>query len=297
MFVENLFALGTTGFLMVAFIGLCVGSFLNVVVYRLPIMLNRDWTEFATEHLAEQTQQQAAPNSVNEQPTEPFNLAVPRSRCPSCNNLISAWQNVPVVSWLLLRGRCKNCANPISARYPLVELLTGCMSLGVIGTFGFTALGLGALIFTWVLIAATFIDFDTQLLPDQLTLPLVWLGLLINLNGNGIVSLQDAVIGAVAGYLFLWSTFWAFKLIRGKEGMGYGDFKLYAAIGALMGWQVLPATILIASVVGLIFALASIALSRSTSTQAFAFGPYLAIAGWVCLIFRDTVLAVFGGAA
>lgn len=293
MFVANLFALGTTGFLLVAFIGLCIGSFLNVVVYRLPIMLNRDWTEFAKEHLAEQSDDPSAAS----QPSEPFNLAVPRSRCPSCNELISAWQNIPLVSWILLRGRCKNCSNPISGRYPLVELLTGCMSLGVIGIFGFTTLGLGALLFTWVLIAATFIDFDTQLLPDQLTLPLVWLGLLINLNGNGIVSLHDAVIGAVAGYLFLWSTFWAFKLIRGKEGMGYGDFKLYAAIGALMGWQVLPAVILIASVVGLIFALVSIALRRSTSGQAFAFGPYLAIAGWVCLIFRDTVLAAFGGVA
>lgn len=283
---------------MVAFIGLCVGSFLNVVVYRFPIMLNRDWTEFAHEHLAEHAAEEGLSDAPKESPpAEPFNLAVPRSRCPSCNNLITAWQNIPVVSWLVLRGRCKNCANPISARYPLVELLTGCMSIGVIGTFGFTALGLGALIFTWVLIAATFIDFDTQLLPDQLTLPLVWLGLLINLNGNGIVSLQDAVIGAVAGYLFLWSTFWAFKLIRGKEGMGYGDFKLYAAMGALMGWQVLPAVILVASVVGLIFSLISIARSRSTSAQAFAFGPYLAIAGWVCLIFRDTVLAVFGGAA
>lgn len=297
MFVDNLFALGTTGFLMVAFIGLCVGSFLNVVVYRLPIMLNRDWTQFATEHLAEQSGQPETDLHNKTQTDEPFNLAVPRSRCPNCNELISAWQNIPLVSWILLRGRCKNCANPISVRYPLVELLTGAMSLGVIGTFGFTTLGLAALLFTWILIAVTFIDFDTQLLPDQLTLPLVWLGLLINLKGNGIVSLEDAVIGAVAGYLFLWSTFWAFKLIRGKEGMGYGDFKLYAAIGALMGWQVLPAVILIASVVGLIFALVSIALSRSTSAQPFAFGPYLAIAGWVCLIFRDTVLAVFGGAA
>ena len=235
MFVDNLFALGTTGFLMVAFIGLCVGSFLNVVVYRLPVMLNRDWTQFAKEHLAELDEAATTPEPES---TETFNLAVPRSRCPSCNTLISAWQNIPVISWILLRGRCKNCASPISARYPLVELLTGCMSIGVIGTFGFTTLGLGCLLFTWVLIAATFIDFDTQLLPDQLTLPLVWLGLLINLNGNGIVTLQAAVIGAVAGYLFLWSTFWAFKLIRGKEGMGYGDFKLYAALGALMGWQV-----------------------------------------------------------
>ncbi len=291
-FLQNLLLLGPTGLFAVIFLGLCVGSFLNVVIYRLPVMLNRDWTAFAKEHLA--ALDGTSTQETTTTPEDTFNLAVPRSRCPGCGKLITAWQNIPVISWLVLRGRCHNCKNKISIRYPGIELLSGIMSLVVIGCFGFTWLGLAALVFTWCLIAATFIDFDTQLLPDQITLPLLWLGLLVNLSGQGIVPLPTAVIGAVAGYLFLWLTFWGFKLLTGKDGMGYGDFKLLAALGAWMGWQVLPGILLIASVVGLLYALAGLALKHLGKGQAIAFGPYLAIAGWVCLIFRDNVLALFG---
>ncbi len=285
MFADNLFALGATGFLAIAFVGLCVGSFLNVVIYRLPVMMNREWTEFAHSHLEEQKDAQV--------PSGKFNLAIPRSRCPKCNTLISMKHNVPVLSWLLLRGRCSACSTPISSRYPLIEALTGIMSITVIGVFGFTAFGLAALLFTWALIAATFIDFDTKLLPDQITQPLTWAGLLLALAGIGLVPLHTAVIGATLGYLFLWSVYWAFKLLTGKEGMGYGDFKLFAAIGAWQGWEMLPGVILIASVTGLIYAVSNILLKRSDRAEPIAFGPYLAIAGWLCLIFRDQVQQFF----
>ena len=292
MFADNLLALGATGLLALAFVGLCVGSFLNVVIYRLPVMMNREWTEFARSHLAEQEE---ARNAGVSEPEGVFNLAVPRSRCPKCNAQIGILQNIPVFSWLLLRGRCNNCGAPISVRYPLVELLTGVMSLAVIGVYGFTPLGFATLFFTWALIAATFIDFDTKLLPDQITQPLVWAGLLLALSGMGLVPLAHAVVGAAVGYLFLWSIYWAFKLLTGKEGMGYGDFKLFAAIGAWQGWAILPGAILIASASGLIYALTNIALRRSERSEPIAFGPFLAVGGWVCLVFRDTVLSLFIG--
>ncbi len=217
---------------------------------------------------------------------------VPRSRCPQCQAPILAWQNVPVVSWLLLRGKCARCGAPIPWRYPLVELLTALCSIAVIALFGFTWLGLATAVYTWVLIALTFIDYDTQLLPDQLTLPLLWLGLLTNVMG-GFTDPTSAIVGAVAGYLFLWSTYWGFKLLTGREGMGYGDFKLLAAVGAWLGWQVLPSTVLIAAGVGLIYALITAVTGRRESAQPIPFGPFLAIAGWVCLVQRDTVLRLF----
>jgi len=280
---ETLLSYGWLGLLLASWVGLCVGSFLNVVIYRVPVMLERQWEMEARQILdgAEPDPEQA-----------PFNLMMPRSRCPSCGTQILAWQNVPVVSWILLGGKCAGCSASIPIRYPLVEALTAFVSIAVLALFGFTWLGLAALIFTWILLALTFIDYDTQLLPDQLTLPLLWLGLITNVYG-GFTDLTSAVIGAVAGYLFLWSTYWGFKLITGKEGMGYGDFKLLAAIGAWLGWQVLPATVLVAAGVGLIYAVLTGVTGKRKSAQPIPFGPFLAIAGWVCMVERDTVLRLF----
>ncbi len=294
-----LLAYGWPALIMLVWLGLCVGSFLNVVIYRLPVMLNRQWHADAAEFLAAEA---AAPAGTR-QPADgatggsagsgaPFNLMVPRSRCPNCGHQIRAWENIPVVSWLVLRGRCSQCANPIPVRYSLVELVTGIASVAAIATFGFGWLGFAALVFTWVLLALTFIDYDTQLLPDQLTLPLLWMGLLVNVGG-GFTDPATAIVGAAAGYLFLWSIYWGFKLLTGKEGMGYGDFKLLAAIGAWFGWQVLPATMLIAAAVGLVYALAMSMVGRRESGQPVPFGPFLAIAGWIALIERDSLVAFF----
>ena len=282
--IDTLLANGWLWLLLAAWVGLCVGSFLNVVIYRLPVMLQRQWQREAADILHGEAAQPPQP--------APFNLMVPRSRCPACEAPIRAWQNVPVLSWLALRGRCARCGAAISARYPMVELITGLATLTVLAVFGYTGLSLAALVYTWTLLALTFIDFDTQLLPDQLTLPLVWLGLLVSVFG-GIVTPVDAIVGAAAGYLFLWGTYWAFKLVTGKEGMGYGDFKLLAAIGAWLGWQVLPAAVLIAAAVGLAYAVFTSLTGRRASAQPIPFGPFLAIAGWVCLLQRDTVLGLF----
>ncbi len=266
----------------VAFVwlSLSVGSFLNVVIYRVPVMLTRSWQDQAREAL----ELEAPPVSP------PFNLITPRSRCGNCGTQISAWQNVPVISWLLLRGKCGSCSAPISARYPLVEVLTAVLSLVVVATFGYTWTGLAALIFTWAMIALAFIDLDTKLLPDNLTLPLLWLGLALNL-GHMFTDLSSAVIGAIAGYLVLWMVYWAFKLITGKEGMGYGDFKLLAAFGAWFGWQVLPMLVLVSSVAGVVLGGAWLISRRSR--EPIPFGPFLAVAGWVMLIWRDTVSSLF----
>ncbi len=284
---ETLLVYGWLGLILAIWVGLCVGSFLNVVIYRLPVMLERQWQAEARSvlELDGASDGRAAPQA-------PFNLVVPRSRCPSCQAPILAWQNVPVISWVALRGRCARCGTPIPVRYPLVEALTAFMSVAVLALFGFTWLGLAALAFTWMMLALTFIDYDTQLLPDQLTLPLLWLGLITNIHG-GFTDPTSAIVGAVAGYLFLWSTYWGFKLLTGKEGMGYGDFKLLAAIGAWLGWQVLPATVLIAAGVGLVYALGTSLTGNRESAQPIPFGPFLAIAGWVCLAQRDTVLRLF----
>jgi len=282
MMMDPLLAYGWQGLVLAIWFALSVGSFLNVVIYRLPVMLNREW----------QAQAEAILEQPAATPEEPFNLMVPRSRCPSCGTLIKAWQNIPVVSWLILRGRCANCSTKISIRYPLVELFTATATLLVLSIYGLTWIGLAAALFTWIMIALTFIDFDTQLLPDQLTLPLLWLGLLCNISGS-FTSLTSGVIGAVAGYLFLWGTYWGFKLITGKEGMGYGDFKLFAAIGAWFGWQVLPGTILIASGAGLIYALTTLIGKRRESSQPIPFGPFLAVGGWVSLLARDNVISFF----
>ena len=282
---DELLTFGWAGLVMLTWLGLAVGSFLNVVVYRLPVMLNREWTAQAREQLEVSTDTATA--------DAPFNLLVPRSRCPGCGHMITARENIPVVSWLWLKGKCAGCGASISRRYPIVELLTGIMTLAVIATFGFTWLGAAALGYTYTLIALTFIDFDTQLLPDQMTLPLVWAGLLVNLYDNGMTDIQSAIVGAIAAYLFLWTTFWAFKLLTGKEGMGYGDFKLYAAIGAWLGWQVLPAVILIAAIAGLVFAVSSMFAKSLERDQPIPFGPFLAVAGWIALIWRSDLLTLF----
>jgi leader peptidase (prepilin peptidase) / N-methyltransferase len=285
---ENLLAWGWLGLAFAVWAALCVGSFLNVVIYRLPVMLERQWRDEARAVLHGEG---GAPDGAAAG-EGPFNLVVPRSRCPHCGHGITAWQNIPVVSWIVLRGRCAHCGHGIALRYPLVELLTALVSLAILALFGFTWLGLASLAFTWILIAATFIDYDTQLLPDQLTLPLLWLGLLVNVFG-GFTDPNSAIVGAVVGYGFLWSTYWAFKLVTGKEGMGYGDFKLLAAIGAWLGWQVIPATLLIAAGLGLLYALGTTLAGRRQAGAPLPFGPFLAMAGWVALTTRDTVIGLF----
>ena len=274
---------GWLGFAFLIWLALSVGSFLNVAIYRLPVMMKREWRTQATEILELEAPADSVP---------PFNLMVPRSRCPHCETSISARHNIPLLSWFLLRGRCANCKAPISARYPLVELLTAVLSIVVIATYGYTWLGLAGLAFTWAIVTLTFIDFDTKLLPDQITLPLMWLGLIVNLF-CGFTERGSAVIGAIAGYLGLWSSYWTFKLISGKEGMGYGDFKLLAAMGAWFGWQALPMLVLISSLVGLLLGGTFLLIRRSR--EAIPFGPYLAIAGWVTLLEHDRVIAVVFG--
>jgi len=255
------------------FVGLCVGSFLNVVIHRLPKMLERSWQEQCAELRGETAPTDSA-----------YNLVVPRSACPACGQQITALQNIPVVSWLALGGKCASCKAPISARYPIVEIVGGLLAAYAIWRFGATARGVAACVLLWSLLALTMIDIDTQLLPDDLTLPLLWAGLIANLWGL-FAPLRDAVIGAAAGYLSLWTIYWLFKLIRGKEGMGHGDFKLLGALGAWLGWQVLPVIVLLSSVVGALIGITLIVFKGRDTQLPLAFGPYLAIAGGVALFF------------
>lgn len=263
--------------LLTGLVGLAVGSFVNVVIHRLPIMMDRDWAAQCAELRGEEIA-----------PGDTLTLAKPRSRCPSCGHVITAMENIPLLSWLMLRGRCSACGTRIGVRYPLVELLTGLLSAACAIAFGPTLQLVGALVFVWALIALTFIDLDTQLLPDSITLPLVWVGLVINLLG-GFTDLESSVTGAVAGYLVLWTVFWGFKLVTGKEGMGYGDFKLLAAIGAFLGWQVLPVVILLSSLVGAMVGIAMIALRSHGREVPIPFGPYLAAAGLIALFFGQAI--------
>jgi leader peptidase (prepilin peptidase)/N-methyltransferase len=261
--------------------GLMVGSFLNVVIYRLPKMMEQEWHNNCLELQGKDIPAQ-----------KQFTLSKPRSNCPQCGHQIKASENIPVISYLLLRGRCSKCKTPISIRYPLVEMLTGALIGLTSWQFGYTAATLFAWVFVFALIALTFIDFDTQLLPDDITLPLLWLGLLFNLN-SGFTDLQSAVIGAMAGYLVLWSVFWLFKLIRGKEGMGYGDFKLLAAIGAWFGWKMLPAVILLSSTLGAIIGIALIVLTKRSKEVPIPFGPFLAIGGIAALFFGQQLSQIY----
>jgi leader peptidase (prepilin peptidase)/N-methyltransferase len=264
---------------LVAIIGLLVGSFLNVVIYRLPIMMQRAWREECHQYLA---------LIDNNAPTESFNLITPLSRCPHCQTPIKPWHNIPVLSYLLLKGRCAVCAKAIAIRYPLIEALTAILSAIVAWHFGFSEQTLLALVLTWALIALTFIDIDHYLLPDSIILPLLWLGLLINLNHLFIDS-HSSIIGAAAGYLSLWSVYHLFKLITGKEGMGYGDFKLLALFGAWLGWQYLILIILLSSLVGAIVGISLIISGKQDRNKPIPFGPYLAAAGWLALLWGNTL--------
>ncbi len=278
--------------------GLCVGSFLNVVIHRLPKMLEREWREQCAELGTGEPYGSPVPppqpqtGSTEPRPApakaEPYNLIVPRSACPQCGHRITALENLPLVSYAVLRGKCSACGARISPRYPLVELAAGLAAGYAALRFGFSAAGFGAMLFAWALIALAVIDFDTQLLPDDITLPLLWAGLLLNLAGT-FVPLSAAVIGAVAGYLSLWSVYWLFKLITGKEGMGYGDFKLLAAICAWLGWQALATVILLSSVVGASVGIALMVLAKHGRDKPIPFGPYLAAAGFIALFWGETI--------
>ena len=260
--------------------GLLVGSFLNVVIYRLPRMMQMEWERNCQELQGQEVTEDAS-----------YNLVVPRSACPQCNHQITAIENIPVMSFLFLRGKCRSCKAPIPFRYPLIETLTGILAGLIAWRFGYSGMAVAAWVFAFALIALTFIDFDTQLLPDSITLPLLWLGLLFNLDG-GFTDLRSAVVGAMAGYLILWSIYWLFKLITGKEGMGYGDFKLLAAIGAWFGWQLLPAVILLSSLVGSVIGIGLIVLARRGRNVPMPFGPYLALGG-VCALFWGPQISKF----
>jgi leader peptidase (prepilin peptidase)/N-methyltransferase len=268
------------GFIFV--FSLMIGSFLNVVIYRFPKMLEQGWYQECREFLADEIKHSSTKEEV------PLTLSKPDSTCPHCQHSIRFYENIPVVSWLFLKGKCSQCNNKISVRYPLVEISTALLSLVIGHHFGVSMMTCYALILTWGLIALTMIDFDHMLLPDQIVLPLLWLGLVVNLS-NGIVPIEEAVIGAIAGYTSLFSIFWLFKLATGKEGMGFGDFKLFALFGAWIGWQLLPLLILMASVVGAVIGISLMLFKNHQKGQAIPFGPYLAIAGWITLLWGDLI--------
>jgi leader peptidase (prepilin peptidase)/N-methyltransferase len=285
----------------VLFISICfifaatIGSFLNVVIHRLPVMMKREWQGECNQYL-----QEYHPDIVKEvglkrleKPIDSFpakyNLVVPNSCCPKCNAAIKPWHNIPILGWCLVQGKCAQCRASISVRYPVIELITGIMIATLAWHFGPSSQFLFASLLTFLLIALTGIDLDEMLLPDQLTLPLLWIGLLINLQGL-FTSPTDAIIGAIAGYMSLWSVFWLFKLVTGKEGMGYGDFKLLAVFGAWLGWQMLPLIILLSSLVGAIVGIGLIISKRLNKGNPIPFGPYIAAAGWIALIWGDDIL-------
>ena len=265
--------------------GLCLGSFLNVVIYRLPLMLERDWRIQCRDYLQIETP------DLNSQ-SDNLGLHSPASACPQCGHKIKAWENIPVLSYLFLRGKCSSCATPISIRYPVVELLTAALSVTVAMKYGVTYETFAALIFTWTLIALALIDFDKQLLPDNMTLPLLWIGLFISLF-DIFTDTSASIIGAISGYMILWVVFYTFKTITGKEGMGFGDFKLLAAIGAWVGWSLLPQVILISSVVGSIIGVSMLLTGLTKRQQPIPFGPYLAIAGWIVLLWGHEINAFY----
>ena len=281
----NLYVIATNTILFTAaalLLGLLIGSFLNVVVYRLPVMMQREWQAEAKAILL-------LPADTS---TSAFNLLLPNSQCPHCSHEIKPWENIPVISYLFLRGKCSSCKAPISMRYPLVELACGLLSAFIAWHFGFTWQAGAMLLLTWGLLAMSLIDVDHQLLPDSLVLPLLWLGLITNSFGL-FTSLEDALWGAIAGYLSLWSVYWLFKLVTGKEGMGYGDFKLLAMLGAWGGWQVLPLTILLSSLVGAVLGLIMLRLRNAEASTPIPFGPYLAIAGWIALIWGEQITSSY----
>ena len=265
----------------VIFIGLSVGSFLNVVAYRLPKMMERDWKRECHEFLELEPPQ-------TEEDLKKFNLATPASACPHCGHKLRAWENIPVISYLFLKAKCSSCGTKISIQYPTVELITAIASLLAAYTFGVTIQTVAALFFTWVLITLTLIDLKTQLLPDSITLPLLWLGILLSFF-DVFTDLTSSVVGAMAGYLILWSVYQLFKLLTGKEGMGFGDFKLLAALGAWIGYSYLPQIILVSSVVGSVFGISMLIIGKTKQQQPIPFGPYLAVAGWIALLWGEAI--------
>ena len=274
---------------MSAILGLMVGSFLNVVIHRLPRMMELAWRQQCTEPNIAASTLSIAGESVK---VATYNLLIPPSACPHCNHALSAWENIPIFSYLLLRGKCKNCSAPISPRYPIVEGISGILSAFAAFHFGFGWAALGALLLIWALLALTVIDLDTQLLPDDITLPLLWSGLLFNLFGI-FANSHSAVLGAVIGYLTLWSVYWLFKLTTGKEGMGYGDFKLLAALGAWLGWQMLPLIILLSSLVGAVVGITMIVAFKHGRNIPIPFGPYLAGGGLIALFWGQTLTSEY----
>lgn len=266
---------------MVAVFALMVGSFLNVVIYRLPIIMEREWKTQCQEFLGHP--------DTEKLPVERYNLVVPRSRCPHCDHLISAWENIPVISYLFQKGRCQHCSKPISMRYPVIEALTAILSVMVINHFGLNWSAISLLILTWGLISLSFIDIDHHLLPDNLTLPLMWLGLLMAVFGIGVVDVKSAVVGTILGYASLWTIFQLFRLATGKEGMGYGDFKLLAVFGAWLGWQQLPLIILLASFVGAVIGILNIVIGKKDKSQPIPFGPFLCTAGFIAMLWGDQI--------
>jgi leader peptidase (prepilin peptidase)/N-methyltransferase len=266
----------------VVIFSLIIGSFLNVVIYRLPKMMHNNWTLECREFLADEV------NSIPAKEITELTLSKPDSTCPNCQHEIRYYENIPIISWLFLKGKCSQCKNNISIRYPLVEATTALLSLVIATHYGVSFQTLLLLILTWGLVCLTLIDFDHMLLPDQIVMPLLWLGLLVNITGT-FVPLSDAVIGATVGYMSLFSVFCLFKLFTGKEGMGHGDFKLFALFGAWIGWQLLPILILMASVVGAIIGISLMLFKNHTREQAIPFGPYLAIAGWITVLWGDGI--------
>ncbi|MBL4765291.1 MAG: prepilin peptidase [Colwellia sp.] len=285
MFEQTLvfFQYSPTAFnIFVVIFSLIIGSFLNVVIYRIPKMMHNNWYLECREFLADEV------NNIPAKKITELTLSKPDSTCPKCQHKIRFYENIPVISWLFLRGKCGQCKNNISIRYPLVEAATALLSLVIASQYGVTVQTLLLLILTWGLICLTLIDFDHMLLPDQIVMPLLWLGLLVNISGT-FVPLNDAVIGAAVGYMSLFSVFWLFKLLTGKEGMGHGDFKLFALFGAWLGWQLLPILILMASVVGAIIGISLMLFKNHKREQAIPFGPYLAIAGWITLLWGEGI--------
>ena len=273
--------------------GLLVGSFLNVVIHRLPIMLERDWKSQCIEYLGDNIVLKASETVRSD---SKYNLVVPRSACPTCKQPITALQNIPVLSYVFLGGKCAGCKSHISIRYPLVEAMTGLLTGFLAWRFGVTWMAAFAIVYVWALIALTFIDADTTLLPDDITLPLLWLGLLVN-TGGAFTDVSSAILGAAGGYLVLWSVYWGFKLLTGKEGMGYGDFKLLAAIGAWLGWQLLPLVILLSAAVGTVVGIAGILLKGRDKGAKLPFGPYLAAAGFIAMIWGQQLTSWYLGRA
>ena len=272
---------------VIIFLGLTVGSFLNVIIYRLPVMLDREWTQQCHDYLQHDA-------TDTETRAEKFNLSYPPSTCPQCQHKIRAWENIPVISYIMLGGKCSHCKTSISIQYPLVETVTAILSVFVAWHFGATAQTMAALILTWSLVALTMIDAQKQILPDNITQPLLWLGIIVNIP-ELFTSIESSVTGAIAGYLILWFIYHLFRILTGKEGMGYGDFKLLAALGAWMGWEMLPLIIVLSSVVGAIIGIAMIVFRKHDKGVPIPFGPYLAIAGWIAFLWGPQITRAWLG--